>query len=152
MKLQVPFFLRQKIRTPGPVRRHHSRVNRQRRFCAAYPVSKLMPVLQLLVWVYLLVAASAVRADAGWTDYGRVIELVPTTRHYYEFQLAVKRNQSGCREDDWFYLDYDQTGSDKMFDLLLESVKNTLRLRVYVTGVCNLRGYSEISAVSASPN
>jgi len=25
-------------------------------------------------------------------------------------------------------------------------------LRVYVTGVCNLKGYSEISAVSASAN
>lgn len=115
-------------------------------------MSRLLSILLLPVWVYLLTAASTARADAGWTDYGRVLELVPTTRHYYEFQLAVKNNQSGCRDDNWFYLDYDQTGSDKMFDLLLESVKNTLRLRVYVTGVCNLRGYSEISAVSASPN
>jgi hypothetical protein len=111
-----------------------------------------MPVVQLLAWAYLLAAASAVRADAGWTDYARVIELVPTTRHYYEVQLAVKSNQSGCRDNDWFYLNYDLPGSDKMFDLFVEGLKNSVRLRVYVTGVCNLKGYSEISAVGASPN
>jgi hypothetical protein len=38
-----------------------------------------------------------------------------------------------------------------MFDLFVESIKSRLRLRVYVTGVCNLNGYSEISAVGASP-
>jgi len=111
-----------------------------------------MRILLLLVWVNLLAAAPAVRADAGWTGYVRVIELIPTTRHYYEIRLAAKRNQSGCRNDEWFYLNYGVPGSDKMFDLFVDSLKNSLRLRVYVTGVCNLKGYSEISAVAASAN
>jgi hypothetical protein len=111
-----------------------------------------MRILPLVVWVYLLATAPAVSADAGWTDYARVIELIPTTRQYYEIQLALESNQSGCRDDNWFYLNYDQPGSDKMFDLFVESLKNSLRLRVYVTGVCNLKGYSEISAVGARAN
>jgi hypothetical protein len=39
-----------------------------------------------------------------------------------------------------------------MFDLFVESLKSKLRLRVYVTGLCNLNGYAEISAVGASAN
>jgi len=152
MKPLPVFLLHRQIRTPADLWRRHSGDNHLPAFSGGYPVGKPTPVLLLLIWAYLLAAASAARADAGWTEYARVIELVPTTRHYYEVQLAVKRNQSGCRDDNWFYLNYDLPGSDKMFDLFLESVKNSLRLRVYVTGVCNLKGYSEISAVGAIPN
>jgi len=38
-----------------------------------------------------------------------------------------------------------------MFDILLEGIKSGLRMRVYVTGVCNLSGYSEFSAISVIP-
>ena len=92
------------------------------------------------------------RASAGWTDDVKVIELVPTDRHYYEIQLKVAKNPSGCREKNWFYLNYQARGTDKMFDLFVDGIKSSLRLRVYVTGICNINGYSEISAVSASPN
>ena len=91
-------------------------------------------------------------AAAGWTDDVKVIELIPTAKHYYEIRLNVTQNPSGCREKDWFYLNYQTRGADKMFDLFVDGVKSSLRLRVYVTGICNLNGYSEISAVSASPN
>jgi hypothetical protein len=109
-------------------------------------------IQSFLLAACLSVVSPVTRAEAGWTDYVRVIELIPTTRHYYEIQLAVEDNPSGCREDDWFYLNYDQTGSDKMFDLFVDGLKNSLRLRVYVTGVCNLNGYAEISAVGARAN
>ena len=92
------------------------------------------------------------RAGAGWTDDVKVIELVPTSRHYYEIQLKVTKNPSGCRKKNWFYIDYQTRGADEMFDLFVEGIQSSLRLRVYVTGICNLNGYSEISAVSASPN
>lgn len=87
-------------------------------------------------------------ASAGWTDYVNVAELVPTGRHYYEVRLPIEKNPSDCRDETWFYRDYSSSGSEKMFDLLFEGVKSDLRVRVYVTGVCNLDGYSEISAVS----
>ena len=93
----------------------------------------------------------AALAEAGWTDHASVIELVPTAKHYYEVHLEVGSNPSGCRDKSWFYLNYDTPGASKMFDLFVESIKSRLRLRVYVTGVCNLNGYSEISAVGASP-
>ena len=87
----------------------------------------------------------------GWTDYVTVTELIPTDRHYYKFQLPVKTNPSGCSNDEWFYQDYSSNGSDKMFAILLEGLKSKLRLRVYVTGKCNLDGYSEISSISIVP-
>jgi len=91
-------------------------------------------------------------AAAGWTDDVKVAELIPTNKHYYEIRLNVTKNPSGCREKNWFYLDYQARGSDKMYDLFVDGIKSSLRLRVYVTGVCNISGYSEISAVSARPN
>ena len=91
---------------------------------------------------------TAVLASAGWTDYVRVSELVPTTKHYYEVRLPVRDNPSGCREKNWFYQNYESPGSERMFEVLLESLSSDVRLRVYVTGVCNLNGYAEFSAIS----
>jgi hypothetical protein len=88
---------------------------------------------------------------AGWTDYATVAELVPTSHHYYKFRLPVKSNPSGCKDESWFYQDYGSRGSDKMFNLLLEGIKSNLRLSVYVTGSCNIDGFSEISSVSVIP-
>ena len=87
-------------------------------------------------------------AGAGWTDFVKVAELVPTSRHYYEVRLEVSENPSGCREKAWVYQNYESRGSGEMFRILLEGIKEEIRLRVYVTGVCNINGYSEISAVS----
>ena len=98
--------------------------------------------------IHALLFSHLARASAGWTDYVAVAELVPTGQRYYEFRLPVKENPSGCREETWFYRDYSSSGSDKMFEVLFEGIKSGVQIRVYVTGVCNLDGYSEISAVS----
>jgi hypothetical protein len=104
--------------------------------------------------VSLAIASSALlfshfaQASAGWTDFVTVEELVPTSRHYYEVKLPVKENPSGCKNKTWFYQNYDSRGSDKMYDTLLEGIKSGYRLRVYVTGICNIHDYSEFSSVS----
>lgn len=102
--------------------------------------------LCLLFFVPIIYAGGS-----GWTDSITVAELIPTARHYYELKLQVKDNPSGCRNKEWFYQDYSATGSDKMFDTLLKGVTSGFKLRVYVTGRCNLNGYSEITSVSISP-
>ena len=107
--------------------------------------------VSILIGACGLLLSSMLHASAGWTDYANVAELIPTSRHYYEFRLPVEDNPSGCREETWFYQNYDSTGSDQMFNVLLESIKSKIRLRVYVTGVCNIHGYSEISSVSVVP-
>ncbi len=87
-------------------------------------------------------------AESGWTDFATVEELRATARHYYLVRLDVKTNPSGCEDKRWFFQDYGAPGSDKMFLTLLEAVKSGARVRVYVTGRCNLDGYSEFSSVS----
>jgi len=105
-------------------------------------------IFSLLLTILLPLQA---RAGAGWTEHVKVVELVPTGQFYYEIQLLGGNHKSGCREKDWYYLNYEAPGADKMFDLFVDSLQSKLRLKVYVNGLCNLKGYSEISAVSASP-
>jgi len=102
----------------------------------------------ILVGASTLIFSPLLEAGAGWTDYAPVVELVPTARHYYEIKLSIKENPSGCKNKKWFYQDYGSQGADKMFEVILEGLKLEKWVRVYVTGKCNLDGYSEISAVS----
>ncbi len=105
-----------------------------------------------IVWLLAaLSAAPSVNAGAGWTDYGRIAELVATSKHYYTFRLDFDKNPSGCRDKSWFYQDYNAAGADKIFDALLEALTSEVRLRVYVTGICNLDGYAEISSLGIIP-
>ena len=108
-------------------------------------------IVSLIITVMVLIFSPVVHAEAGWTDFVTVAELVPTARHYYEVKLPVKENPGGCKNKIWFYQNYGTPGSDKMFDTLLEGIKSGIRLRFYVTGVCNINGYSEISSISIIP-
>ncbi len=113
-----------------------------------------MPDRRRSVIVFLLAAlltSPAALAGAGWTDYTRLTELVASSKHYYSFRLNLTDNPSGCREDAWFYQDYSAAGSDKIFDALLEALKSGIRVRVYVTGACNIDGYAEISSLGIVP-
>lgn len=101
--------------------------------------------------VVLLVAFAAVsvaRAAAGWSEYASVAEITPTSQERYQFRLNLAKNTSGCKSPDTFYQDYDSVGSDRMYNLLLQALTDDKKVRVYVTGRCELNGYAEISAVS----
>ena len=96
----------------------------------------------------LSLLAPVASGDSGWTEYVNVAELVATNKHYYELRLSVNENPSGCKNAQGFYQDYSSAGADEMFITLLEALKSRLNVRVYVSGRCNLNGYSEISSVS----
>jgi len=104
--------------------------------------------VSIVIGVSGLLFSHIVQAAAGWTEFATVDELIPTTRHYYEVKLSVKENPSGCKDKMWFYQNYSSRGSDKMFDTLLVGMKSGFRLRVYVTGICNINDYSEFSSVN----
>jgi hypothetical protein len=103
-----------------------------------------------LLGLFASLSIGAANAGSGWTDASQVHELRTSIQHYYTVRLDVKENPSGCRDKQWFFQDYVASGSDKMFLTLLEAIKAGIRVRVYVTGRCNLAGYSEFSSVSVA--
>lgn len=88
---------------------------------------------------------------AGWTDYAPVSELNPTTQGRFIVKINVSENPSGCRNKKIFYQDYSVSGHRQMFDTFLAAITSGKMVRVFVTGRCELKGYSEISGVSVIP-
>lgn len=96
---------------------------------------------------FLLSAPLTAMAVSGWTNDVTVAELTPTSHGRYLVRLNVSDNPSGCRNKSVFYQDYN-LGSKEMYEALLQAVVSGKRVRVYVTGKCDLNGYSEISSVT----
>ena len=94
---------------------------------------------------------STVMASSGWTDYAVVTELIPSSHRRYVVSLDISKNPSDCKDKQSFYQDYDANGADQMFDTLLQATATGNTVRVYVTGKCELNGYSEISSVGIRP-
>lgn len=95
-----------------------------------------------------VLAPMVLLAGSGWTDFAPVAELTPTAQYRYIVRVDVRENPSGCRNAQYFFQDYSVAGSNLMFRTLLSAVENGTYVRVYVTGKCDLDGYSEISSVS----
>lgn len=110
-----------------------------------------MEPLRIAVMLLLLIPVHAMAGVAGWTDYGSIIELTPTTHGRYVVKLNVSDNASGCRNKNTFYQDYNLPGAKEMFATLLQATVNGRSVRVFVTGICELNGYSEISSVGIVP-
>lgn len=99
----------------------------------------------------ILLLATPVYANSGWTDFGGVLELVPTIHHRFRVKLDVDGNRSGCKDKQWFYQDYDRAGAREMYLALLEAVSSEKSVKVYVTGRCDINDYAEISEISIRP-
>lgn len=107
--------------------------------------------VRVLLTAFVLCVFSVAFASAGWTNFAPVAELRPTSQVRYVVRLKVSENPSGCRNEEFFFQDYTASGSRQMFRALLSAVEYRKDVRVYVTGRCNIDGYSEISAVSIVP-
>jgi len=99
----------------------------------------------------LLLSGPALAGNAGWTDIATIVELTPSNQHRYTVRLNLSDNPSGCRNPDTFYQDYAAPGAEMMFRTLLEAVASGKRVRVYVSGRCELNGYAELSSVTILP-
>lgn len=107
----------------------------------------------MLLGVVMTLSASSAAADgeAGWTGSGRILELIPGQQGRFLFRLDTNANPSGCRNKQTYYVDYRGLGTELMFRTLLESQSRGSPVRAFVTGRCDLDGYSEADAVSAGP-
>jgi hypothetical protein len=95
-------------------------------------------------------ASANVHGAAGWTGQGRIAEVQVNEFGRILVRLDAGGNPSGCRESAWFYRE-NSGGTDQMLEMLLAAVQAGRPVAVYVTGLCHLKGYSEISAVALSP-
>ncbi len=91
------------------------------------------------------------QAEAGWSEYTSIVELTATNQQRFLLQLKAAKSPSGCKNETMFYQDYDTPGADQMLRLLLEAVAADKTIRVFVTGACELKGYSEIASVTIRP-
>ena len=103
------------------------------------------------VLILLLLTSFSCLASSGWTTYGKVIELVPTIHHRFKVNIDIEGNKSSCKEEQWFYQDYELSGAREMYLTLLEAISSNMTVRVYVTGRCNINDYSEISELGIKP-
>lgn len=99
----------------------------------------------------LLSAVTVLAGTAGWSGYGKVIELEPTTQGRFLVRLDLPSNPSGCRDKDWYYRDYTGAGAEYMFQAVLAALRDARPLQVYVTGNCDINGYAEISSLRIAP-
>lgn len=113
-------------------------------------LSKKVKCIMLAACLSLSFSSQA-SGGSGWTSYGSVIELNPTIFKRFLVRIDVASNPSKCKHKKWFYHYYSGAGSEYMFDTLLGAVTAGKNVRVYVTGICDLEGYNEISSVSITP-
>lgn len=105
----------------------------------------------LLIIAGLLLSGASHGGVSGWTETTRVITLQPTTQGRFLVRLDTDEKVSGCRERDWFFRDYTGLGAELMFEVLLEAAVRNQSVQLFLTGRCDLDGYSEFSEVRLTP-
>jgi len=109
-------------------------------------------LIYLTLTSFLSFFSTAALAGSGWTDYVLVSEITPTVHHRYLVKLKVSENPSDCKDKEVFYQDYSAPGSDQIFRILLEALSSGNKIRVFVTGKCEINGYAEISSTTIVPS
>lgn len=103
-------------------------------------------------WLVGVVLATQVWAgEAGWSQPATIKSLEASQQGRFILRLHLGKSVSGCRSADGFYADYGRDGSELMYETALEAMRNQFKIQVYVTGGCDLDGYSAISSVRILP-
>ena len=101
--------------------------------------------------VGMFLATNVSAGEAGWTQPAGITALEANQQGRFTLRLNLNKSASGCRSADGFYADYGRDGSELMYQTALEALSNQRRVQVYVTGGCDLDGYSAISSVRILP-
>lgn len=106
--------------------------------------------MRILIFILLSTLLTVAEAASGWTSYGKVIELQPDSDFRFRVLLDVKENPSRCRKPQWFFATYQASGADQIYDSLRDALVYDLHVKAFVSGVCDLKGFSEISAINVT--
>lgn len=93
-------------------------------------------------------AAQMAFSAAGWTTYGTVEEVYPTSLGGFYVRMSVTSNPGACLRPEWFFNDASQPGASRVFATLLAAQASSKPVRLYVLGSCELWGSSEFSSAS----
>ena len=107
-----------------------------------------------IFWLAVLIVglpANVWAGVAGWTMPVAIAALEANQQGRFMLRLNLEKSASGCRNADGFYADYGRAGSELMYRTALDALLHERRVQVYVTGVCDLDGNSEISSVRILP-
>lgn len=110
----------------------------------------MRPCLRVALALLLWMMALQVTAGAGWTDTARIGEIQSDDFGRLLLRLELGSNPSGCREAAWFIREAGPATA-QILDVLLAAVRAGRPVRVYVSGICHLKGYADFSAVSLAP-
>lgn len=100
----------------------------------------------LATTIMLFGSISSAYSEAEWTNSGYIQEVQATTSGVLVVRGKLGGNPSGCKDGDSYYADFSMKGTEKIFFLLLQSIATRNRVKLFVTGRCDLNGMSEISA------
>jgi hypothetical protein len=116
------------------------------------PTDKMMASMKSARWlgVFLSVPIAGFAAQ-GWTDYATIEELTPISHGHFLVRLKVSKNPTKCKNKEMFCRAYRMPGAQHMYVKLENAVASSQKVRVHVTGRCELNGYSEISSISIQP-
>ena len=100
-----------------------------------------------LLGVFLSVPVAGF-AVSGWTDYVYIEKLTQSSHGRFLVKLKVSKNPTRCKNKEMFYRAYRMPGAQHMYVKLENAMESGKKVRVHVTGRCELNGYSEISSVT----
>lgn len=104
--------------------------------------------MKFFILIISILISSLVHAESGWTSHGKVIELHADSDFRFRVSIDVKDNPSRCRSEQEFFATYLSNGANQIYTGLLEALIHNLQVKVFVSGICGLKGDAEISAIS----
>ncbi|GFE83522.1 hypothetical protein GCM10011487_55220 [Steroidobacter agaridevorans] len=109
-------------------------------------------VLRAAIALMAVIGASqsAHAAGAGWTAYGRVLEIYPsnTGTFYVNIDMDTSSITEKCSYTGWFANADNNSAANRVFAALLSAHATGAPVRVYVTGACSSDYYTLISSAS----